>query len=188
MAISHKPEKSVPRLFISYGNPGKRYAQTFGNIAFLFADFVHFRAINILPTQAARMWVNKSKYQLCVITNDPLALLIKPRVFTKDFDNLARDLFRYYHPPPEEFYVIYPDPGLKLGQYKVDQRRGRFAPPNVQKLAREIETDNFIKIKLGIPNKNYDSIFSTDELGEVKTMSYKLGIDLKIIPRLGEPL
>jgi hypothetical protein len=86
-------------------------------------------------------------------------------------------------------YIAYPDSGIAFGEYLVDTHLGSFAPENVAKLEKTLPFANFYKIRLGIGKAQADEQQLTEhDLVIVKTMSYKIGEEIKIIPKLGENL
>ena len=185
------------RLIIAYGSPGTKLANTFGNIAYMFLDHAYFRAINITPTLAIRQWVTKSKYMFSVVNSDPVTLIVKPRTYPKDFVHVARDLFLFYHPLPQDFYVVYPSLDINFGEYKITSDPGKFAPENVEKLSSMINNNDYLKVRIGVGqggifSKPSPAIFDK-ELGEadrsaITLISQKLGMELGLIPKSARSL
>ena len=178
------------RLVIGYGNPGVRHAKTKGNVGFIFLDFVIFRAINTFPTTVARGWFTKGKYQFTVSNQEPLTLVVKPRTYVKDFDNVSKSLFNFYKPEIDDFYIIYPDLGISFGDYEVGKDFGKTAPENVIKLQNSIDTGSFWKVRIGVGDKT-DNIQSQEEIftqelsnleyGTIRSIAERLAPELKIV-------
>src|SRR3989338_6020057 len=151
------------KLIISYGNPGKRYANSRSNIGFTILD----AAVKKIPSS----WVMRSRFMLFFLNANPLTVLVKPRTFENRFDDTAFNLYRFYKVVPDDFYIIYPDENLKFGQYEIS-KDSNVLPEPISKIEKKIQSKEWWKVRIGIMG-------ASEELNET---------ELSIIKHLGEKL
>ncbi len=163
-------EDQKVRLIISYGNPGKRYANARSNIGFIILE----EAVKKIPSS----WVMRTRYMLFFLGANPLTVLVKPRTFENRFDDTVSSLYHFYKVVPEDFYIIYPDENLKFGQYEISKDFS-VLPESIAKLDKKIGSREWWKIRIG-------TLGASEELSETdyavaKHIGEKLAQELKFI-------
>ncbi len=155
------------KLIISYGNPGKRYANARSNIGFAILD----AAVKKIPSS----WVMRSRFMLFFLNANPLTVLVKPRTFENRFDDTAFNLYSFYKVLPDDFYIVYPDEGLAFGQYQIS-KEANLLPESIVKLDEKINSDEWWKIRVGIAGANEE--LNETELAIIKHLGEKLADEL----------
>jgi len=133
-------------LIVGLGNPGKKYEKTRHNVG--------FRVVDVLAEK--EKW-NKSKnanyfYIKKQIKNKDVEL-IKPLTFMNDSGKSVRYAQKKHHIPAEKIIVIHDDIDLPLGKIKISKSRGSAGHKGIESIIREIKTNNFIRIRIGIQPK-----------------------------------
>jgi len=176
MEVEKQKEKPV-RLIIGYGNPGKKYYNLPSNAGFIVVDFAAQKAGDANPTQLTRNWEIRHKYMLLATNLDPFTFVAKPRTFENKFDDVAFSLYSFYRVIPEDFYVIYPDINLPIGQHVVEKGL-REAPEPIQKVEKKIG-ETFWSVRVGISGTS-DELTELD-LTKLKYVGEKLANELQIV-------
>jgi len=161
--------KQRVRLIIGYGNPGKRYIRARSNVGYLIIDSAVVKIKNTFPIAITSDWVVRSKYMLLITNPDPLTMVVKPRTFEKKFDDTAFGLYSFYKVAPEDFYVIYPDENLPLGQYKVSRSSGSI-PEAISKIQKKIKSQDWWRVRIGIGGANKE--LNEIEYARIRNSSY----------------
>lgn len=166
------------RLIIAYGNPGRKYAKARSNVGYMVIDSAVLKAVNIFPTATVRNWEIRSKYMILAANLDPFTFVVKPRTFEDKFDDTAFSLYSFYKVKPEDFYIIYPDETIALGQYTVSKERGS-APDAISKIEKKAESQDFWKVRMGIGGAHEE--LTDPEFVKIKYLGRKLAEELKIV-------
>lgn len=163
------------RLIISYGNPGKKYVNARSNAGYIALDAAVFKTVNSFPV-ATGNWVARSKYMIIAINLDPFTFVVKPRTYKDKFDDIAYGLYAYYKVAPEDFYVIYADDSLAVGQFKVERGLASL-PEEIAKVEKKMDSQDFWKVRIGVAG-------AEQELADVDLLKLKF-VGEKLIEELG---
>lgn len=176
MTEENEIEQKV-RLIIGYGKPGVKYAKNRDNIAYMIIDNAILEVRKLYPNAMVSGWNMRLKYMLMTTNLDPLTMVVKPRTSEKKFDDTASNLYAFYRVIPDDFYIIYPDESLVLGQHKIDKNLGH-APEAVSKMEKKLNSKDFWKVKIGIGGANEE--LGEVELAKVKYLGEKIAHELEI--------
>ena len=166
-------------MIIGYGNPGAKFVLSSRNAAYIVLDAAVFKAVNIFPGTMSREWTIKSKYMLIPTNPDPLTIIVKPRTYEDRFDDVAYALYSFYNIAPSNFYIVYPDSNLPLGEYEVGRNEGA-APENIRKIATRIGSHDYWKVRIGI--KGAGEEFIDTERALMRHLGEKLADEIGIAP------
>lgn len=152
------------RMIVGLGNPGEQYAFTRHNAGFLAID--QFRAEQGFEKRA---WLNKhgcelieahiSELQLCrdaaratraTRANDAGILLVKPQSFMNTCGGPVSKLSRAYKIAPEEILVLHDELDLAPDQVRIKEGGGLNAHNGLRSLSNKLQSQNFLRIQVGI--------------------------------------
>lgn len=167
------------KLVVGLGNPGERYSQTRHNLGFELLE--EFRKKNNLGDWD---YQDKFKSEIIKIGND--LILVRPQTFMNLSGLAVKSLTAYYKLPTTDIIIVHDDLDLLLGKIKVRIGGSAAGHHGVESVIKELGTDEFIRIRLGIGNENSHSgerrrisfsaekfvleEFSAKEKSEVKSM------------------
>lgn len=138
-------------LIIGLGNPGKRFEWTRHNLGWLVLDAMadvqdwnkHHKANALI-----------SKIEL---EGQPVALL-KPQTFMNESGRAVREYLSYHKGNPDQIIVIHDDIDLDLGTMKIITSGGSAGHNGVQSIIKELKTQDFIRVRLGIRAKSIEKM------------------------------
>ena len=166
------------RLIIAYGKPGIRYAKASSNVGYMIIDYAVDKVRRLYPNAMVSDWAMRSKYMLMTTNLSPLTMVVKPRTSTDKFDDVASGLYAFYRVSPENFYIIYPDNSLALGQFDISKNSGS-APEAISKMEKKLNSKDFWKVRIGTAGANEE--LNETELAKVKFIGEKLAYELEIV-------
>jgi len=137
-------------LIVGLGNPGKEFQKTRHNLGFWviddfkeknnFPDFVFDEKLNSL--------ISKGKLKNRQI------ILAKPQTFMNKSGQAVKSLLHVFKIiPSKNLIVIHDDVDLPLGQIKIVQNRGPAGHKGVISIIKELNTQNFVRFRIGIQPK-----------------------------------
>ena len=165
------------RLIIGYGKPGIKYATSSENVGHMIIDNAVEKVRKLYPNAMVSGWAMRSKYMLMTTNLNPLTMVVKPRTSADKFDDVASGLYAFYRVSPENFYIIYPDNGLALGQFDISKNSGP-APEAISKMEKKLNSKDFWKVRIGIAGANEE--LNEVELAKIKFLGEKLAVELEI--------
>ncbi|MDR2167438.1 MAG: aminoacyl-tRNA hydrolase [Clostridiales bacterium] len=135
-------------LIFGLGNPGRQYAGTRHNIGFEVVDLLAKRhGIKIKATKF-------EAYGGEGFFAGQKLLLAKPTTFMNLSGLAVKKFARFYKMPPEDFLerliVIYDDSDLNPGQIRIRQRGSAGGHNGMKNILYQLETDEFLRIRIGI--------------------------------------
>ena len=136
-------------LIVGLGNPEEEYARTRHNMG--------FDTINKIA-QKHNIKVNKSKFNSLYGTgtiNNEKVILLKPQTYMNLSGNAVRDFVNFYKIKENELIVIYDDLDIEPGIIKIRKKGGSGTHNGMKSVVNEIQTENFIRIRVGIGNPKY---------------------------------
>jgi len=135
------------KFIIGLGNPGKDYAGTRHNIGFEVVDKL---AIDL------GIDINKAKHRAhlgegCLGAHK--IMLVKPQTYMNLSGESVRDVLRFYKREPSDIIVVYDDCDLALGQIRIRERGSAGTHNGMKSIIYQLDSDEFIRVRVGIGNK-----------------------------------
>jgi PTH1 family peptidyl-tRNA hydrolase len=135
-------ETSKIKLVAGLGNPGDEYRDTFHNVGFMFVDFL-----------AEKNRQKVKKYRDFEFLKIGGFVAIKPLGFMNLSGVPIKRALRHFDTRMESLVVIHDDSDIKLGQYKISSGRGSAGHKGVESIFKELKTNEFTRIRIGIRKK-----------------------------------
>lgn len=138
-------------LIIGLGNPERRFEGTRHNIGF-----------DVIDALAERYRIavrEKSHRALCGsgVIEGVKVMLVKPQTYMNASGESVAELVNYYHlDPGEEMLVIFDDISLAPGNIRVRKKGSAGGHNGVKSIIRELGTQDFMRIKVGVGEKPGD--------------------------------
>ncbi len=151
---------------VGLGNPGEKFKNTRHNVGF---DSLNYFA---LKNDFSEFCLDKKSNSLITdkFINEQKILLIKPQTFMNLSGKSMRILLDYYNTKKGFFsfliqkfkkkkkvfnnlIVIYDDIDIEIGKIKVAQKGGSGGHNGLKSIIQELNTNNFIRIRIGIKPK-----------------------------------
>lgn len=130
------------KLIVGLGNPGKKYEKTRHNCGFLTVQY--FASANRFPEFAFA-----KKFNSLISQKDEI-ILVLPQTFMNESGRAVKKIKDFYKISPENILIIHDDIDLKLGAFKICQKRGAAGHKGVQSIIDALKTKNFIRCRIGI--------------------------------------
>jgi len=115
-------------LIVGLGNSGKKYEKTRHNVGFRVVDKLRF--------------LNLKK-----------VILAKPKAFMNQSGKAVKLLVTRYQLPATSLWVVHDDIDLPLGKIRISKGRGAAGHKGVESIIKEINSKNFIRLRVGIQPK-----------------------------------
>lgn len=143
------------KLVVGLGNPGEKYQNTRHNLGFMLVD----KLAKEIDAPAWTYSKNLQGFYTKVDVNGEQIELMKPATFMNQSGKsiaYAQDK----HPEelkPEDIIIIHDDLDLVLGKIKVRMGGSGAGHHGVESVIKELGTDQFIRVRLGIGNERSHS-------------------------------
>lgn len=166
---------AIDWLVVGLGNPGKKYEGTRHNAGFMAADAL---------AKQLDIRVDRVKFHALIgdgMCGDQRILLVKPQTYMNLSGQAVDEIMTFYRIPPERLLVMCDDISLEPGQLRIRRKGSHGGQNGMRNIIDMIETDQFIRIKLGIgkkPHPDYnlaDWVLSHFTAGEMKEMGQSAG-------------
>lgn len=137
-------EKMV-KMIVGLGNPGSKYDNTKHNIGFMAVDTIvnplqlNFTANNVFKAETASTFINGEK-----------VYFIKPTTFMNNSGLAVRAFLAYYNLSVKDLLVIYDDLDMEVGKLRFRQKGSAGGHNGIKSIIKEIGTQNFARLKIGI--------------------------------------
>ncbi len=142
------------KLIIGLGNPGEKFQKTRHNLGFAVLDTLENKSLPVKKSQ--QFWTLEKKFKAEIGNlefGEQELLLVKPQTFM-NLSGMAVSLVKnYYKVNPEDIIVIHDDLDLPLGKIKIRLGGAAAGHHGVENIIKELGTDQFIRIRLGIGNQ-----------------------------------
>lgn len=132
------------RLIVGLGNPGKEYEQTRHNVGFWAIDALQ-QAYRI-PLQLS----NTLAYTGCGRIAGVEVLLVKPLTFMNRSGVAVQKLLTTYQSGAYDLILLHDDIDLPPGKIRVKWRGGDAGHKGVRSVMEHLETDEFLRIRIGV--------------------------------------
>ncbi len=136
---------AVMKLIVGLGNPEDKFAGTRHNLG--------FEILNHLAHHLEAKWSHEEKFRSEVTKakcQDEDVLLVKPQTYMNNSGLAVRLLADFYKISPEDIVIIHDDIDIKLGALKLRQGGSAAGHRGVESVTKEIGTDGFVRLRLGI--------------------------------------
>jgi len=156
------------KLIVGLGNPGMEYQFTPHNMGFLAID-------RLAEQQDARV-INRHCHSLTarVKIGEVDALLAKPETFMNLSGMAVRELVaRHEADPAKDLVVIYDELDFPLGTLRIRERGSSAGHNGLESIIGALETQEFLRIRLGIAPEQKVSDGARYVLSQFKKAQYK---------------
>ena len=133
------------KLIVGLGNPGEKYIETKHNVGFMLVDKIckdldlKFTADKIFQADIASTFLNGEK-----------VYFVKPTTFMNASGLAVRAFLAYYNLTVEDLIVIYDDLDMEVGKIRFRQKGSAGGHNGIKSIIKEIGTQEFDRIKIGI--------------------------------------
>jgi len=172
------------KLIVGLGNPGRGYAHNRHNIGFICLN--HFAR-----TQGIKFGQKRGRARIgtgAVAGSE--VVIAKPQTYMNRSGQSVSRLIQKFNIDLNDLLVIHDDLDLPLGKIRVRQGGGSAGHKGVNSIARELESQDFIRIRVGIGRPDKAEISEDDIIAFVLsdfTPEEKQAI-APIIPRVSEAI
>ena len=146
------------KLIIGLGNPGLAYARSRHNSGFMvIRKMGRIHDIRLDKKQClARTGTGR-------VAGEPV-LLARPQTYMNSSGLSAKRLLSKFNAQPGDLIIVHDDIDLPLGKIRLRQGGGSGGHRGVQSIIDEFETDDFIRLRIGIGRPNGDSEADYDKI------------------------
>ena len=132
-------------MIVGLGNPGEKYFETRHNVGFMLVDKLckekqlTFTADKIFQAEIASTFFYGEK-----------VYFVKPTTFMNESGKAVHALLSYYGLDIEDLVVIYDDLDMEVGKIRFRQKGSAGGHNGIKSIIKEIGTQEFDRIKIGI--------------------------------------
>lgn len=131
-------------LIVGLGNPGREYANTRHNVAFMMVDRLA-DLLSITFTRAQhKALITDTRYQ------GHKLILAKPQTFMNESGQAVTSLLNFYKVPTENLIVAFDEMDLPLGQIRIRPKGGSSGQKGMKSIIQRLGHENFPRVRLGI--------------------------------------
>lgn len=157
-------------IIVGLGNPGKEYENTRHNAGFIAIDKL---------ADKYNIEISKEKHKALIgngmIANEKV-VLVKPQTFMNLSGEAVFEVINFYKEELSKLIVIFDDIDLSVGTIRIKEKGSAGTHNGVKSLVKELASQNFKRIKIGIgkPAGNIDLIghvlgkFSKEEFAQIE--------------------
>jgi len=152
-------------LIFGLGNPGRRYAHSRHNIGFEVID-VLARDFDIR--------IKESKFAAFAgegFIGSNKIVLIKPTTYMNLSGEAVRDFVRWYKIEAQQLasqlIIVYDDISLPIGKIRIRERGSAGGHNGMKSILYQLETEDFIRVRVGVGGKPEGGNLSAHVLGKV---------------------
>ncbi len=149
-------------LIVGLGNPDREYAGTRHNAG--------FEAIKVLANRN-NIKIGKVKHRAFIgegVVCGEKVLLAMPQTYMNLSGESVRDLMNYLKLGAENLIVVYDDTALPVGAVRIRERGSAGGHNGIKNILFHLETDEFLRVKVGIGEKPQGWQLSDYVLGKFK--------------------
>lgn len=134
------------KLIVGLGNPGKKYANTWHNVGFIFIDTLR----NLLEEDSEITIENKKEYEL---TKGKISLL-KPLTFMNKSGDVLAEFLRFNKYEPDEILIVHDDLDITLGNFKIQQGKYPKQHNGISSIHERTGETNFLYLRIGVETRD----------------------------------
>lgn len=140
-------------IVLGIGNPEREYSETRHNVG---KEIINFLFQKLKNNYSLSPWKRKKFCQISEgkIKNQKI-ILAKNLTFMNNCGKCASFLLSFFKSSPSHLIVIHDDYDIPFGKIKISQKRGSAGHKGIESIFNEIGTKNFIRIRIGIRNRNF---------------------------------
>lgn len=155
-------------LIVGLGNPESEYANTRHNMGF---DTINEIAKN------NNISITKSKfkalYEIGIIQGKKV-ILLKPQTFMNLSGEAIKEVVNFYNIETEKIIVIYDDIDTEKGNIRIRKKGGAGSHNGMKSVIQELNTTEFIRIRVGIGQPEFKNDMINYVLGKVPEEEQKV--------------
>ena len=144
------------KLIVGLGNPGGQYEDTRHNIGFMVVDKLA-REIG----RDTLSWQKDTKRQ-ALMAKVGEVVLVKPTTFMNNSGIAVSRVASLYKIAPVDVWVVHDDIDLPLGKIRIRKGGGTAGHNGLESIIKELGSDAFFRVRLGIGRGREDIKKSTD--------------------------
>lgn len=175
------------------GNPGKEYEGTPHNAGFLFVDMLKEYFDNSTEYQVDD-WIDESKLFKSLISKvrkegEVVGILQKPTTYMNRSGEAVRNISEKFK--IDMFVLVHDDLDIKLGDVKIQRGKAPKGHKGVLSVEEGIKTTDFLRVRIGIENRDNMNIPGEDYVlhnftfSELETLDKAMrGILLDVVSNL----
>ncbi|PID57045.1 aminoacyl-tRNA hydrolase [candidate division KSB3 bacterium] len=129
---------------VGLGNPGKQYADTRHNVGFMLTDLLAERYPSTSQQRTASSRIRQTR------VHGHSVLLIQPLTYMNLSGLAVAELLDRNNASPKQLIVVYDDLDLPPGLLRIRLRGGHGGHKGVKSIIENLDTDAFIRIRIGI--------------------------------------
>ena len=135
------------KLIVGLGNPGGEYQDNRHNVGYWAVESLLKRS---LPLRGKRSLPKEF-------------VVKKSQVFMNESGGYVKKLVEQYRAKPSDLWVIHDDLDISLGSYKIQKGKGPKLHNGVNSIERELGTDEFWRVRVGVDNRDPEAHISGEE-------------------------
>ncbi len=144
------------KLIVGLGNIGESYQDTRHNIGFMVVE----KVAKELGQNA--IW-KEDKDAQAFLAEIGGVVLVKPITYMNNSGKAVKYLVDRYNLKPEDVFVIHDDIDLPLGKIRIREHGASAGHNGVESIIKALQTDKFVRFRLGIGRGREDKIKHTDQ-------------------------
>lgn len=144
-------------VIVGLGNPGERYSQTLHNVG--------FKVVDELAKKHGWLWKTAVEFRAQVAKGIILQTayhLLKPQTYMNLSGEAVREYLAYYQIPAEKILIVVDDADLPFGHLRMKPFGGSGGQKGLQNIKKELLTDQFKRLKMGIGRPSYPGVTLAD--------------------------
>ena len=141
------------KLVVGLGNPGKQYAQTRQNLAWILLDS--------LAADNGATWEqhHKTKAEVCKINVGGTAVMLaKPQTFMNESGQAVSALLQFYKLSPADVIIVHDELDLPFGDVRISVNASAGGHNGVKSVISRMGTQDIVRLRLGIKNDRADQV------------------------------
>lgn len=163
------------KLIVGLGNPGDNYLNTRHNVGFSAIDkLCELNQLALSFNSRFKSLINS------IYINQNKVILCKPQTFMNLSGLAVRSISDYYKILVQDIIIIHDDIDIPMGKIKIKQSGSSAGHNGIKNIIQELNSQNFIRIKIGIGKKSSDQELSNYVLSQFSIQEKSL-IDHAII-------
>jgi len=141
------------KLVVGLGNPGKQYAETRHNLAWMVLDRVADRA-----GKAGRGRDRDASSVLEIRAGGQELVLAKPQTYMNDSGRAVRRLLQSYHVPLVDLLIVADDFALPFGKLRFRESGSHGGHNGLRSVVEELGTEKVSRLRIGIGDPRSQAI------------------------------
>ncbi len=164
------------KIIIGLGNPGEQYEKTRHNAGFMVLEkLASHPALNVGGEKLSFGLDKRLKARIAyTIHKGEKIILVKPETFMNASGIAVSKVMHYYKAELSDLVIISDDIDLPLGEVRIRAQGSSAGQKGLQNIIDELGSDKFIRVRVGINNKEMDFEFQMNQPQKLNTASFVL--------------